>query len=600
MKINQNKDLRLSLLIFLSSFSTTSILFLILKYSSYGIDFTDEGYYLNWISNPHLYKLSLSQFGFIYNPIYNLLDENIVLLRRVNFLFTFGLSTILVYLLFNQLNIKEKLDKIYQILLSFGIATASFTYLFIQTPSYNHLTLQGLLFTCIGILLIDNINLNKNILAYIIIGFGSWLTFMAKPTSFIGLSFLILIYLIISKNFKLRFILISIITGLLLILISAFLIDGSIAKFFYRYLLTYEAKKLLQTGYDINSFIRIDELNLTSKIKKSIVVIGLLSILLLYLEYHNSKLTKLISIIFSSLIIIFIFIISVFEIDWNPAYGYHQPYLILSSVIVSVFIYLLSLFKNNIKFENINWSLIFLFILIPYIFALGTSNNYSVQSGIASIFLLLVSFVFLVPISLKIKKIEIIVIFVIISQVYSSLHIKEKIEDPYRYNEPLRLSNTKISTNYKNNNIILSDEFAKYVKDARNVAAQSGFKRGDPIIDLSGRSPGLLYLMGAKSIGSAWNSGLYKSSSDIAKIRYDLVNCSDLASAWVIHEINVPTSFSTDFLKNFSINFQSQYVLAGSFEVPRGAGGYMKNSIQKLYKPINKENVKRSCNLLRM
>ena len=599
MKIKKNMDWRLLSLFFLSTLSTISILFLVLKFSSYGIDFTDEGYYLNWISNPHLYKLSLSQFGFIYHPIYNLLDENIVLLRRINFLFTFGLSTILVYLLFNQLNIKEKLDKIFQILLSFGIATTSFTYLFIQTPSYNHLTLQGLLFTCIGILLIDKINSNKNILAYIIIGFGGWLTFMAKPTSSIGLSLLILIYLIISKNFKLRFILISITTALLLIIISAFFIDGSIAKFFYRYLLTYEAKKLLQTGYDINSFIRIDELNLNSKIKISIAVISLLMILMLYLEYYNSNFTRFFSIIFCSLLIIFIIIISLFELNWNPAYGYHQPYLILSSVIVSVFIYLLSLLKNNLKFEDVNWSLIFLFLLIPYIFALGTSNNYWIQSGIASIFLLLVSFIFLVPLSLKIKKIEIIVIFVIISQVFSSLHIKEKIENPYRYNEPLRLSNTKISTNYKNHSIILSDEFAKYVKDARNVAAQSGFKRGDSIIDLSGRSPGLLYLMGAKSIGTAWNSGSYKGSSDIAKLRYDLVNCSDLASAWVIHEINVPTSFSTDFLKNFGINFQSQYVLAGSLEVPKGAGEYMKNSIQKLYKPVDRENVIRSCNLLR-
>ena len=158
MKIKKNMDWRLLSLFFLSTLSTISILFLVLKFSSYGIDFTDEGYYLNWISNPHLYKLSLSQFVFIYHPIYNLLDENIVLLRRINFLFTFRLSTILVYLLFNQINIKEKLDKIFQILLSFGIATTSFTYLFIQTPSYNHLTLQRLLFTCIGILLIDKIN----------------------------------------------------------------------------------------------------------------------------------------------------------------------------------------------------------------------------------------------------------------------------------------------------------------------------------------------------------------------------------------------------------------------------------------------------------
>jgi len=103
MKSNVNKDWRLLLLIFLCSFSTILILFLILKFSSHGIDFTNEGYYLNRFSNPFLYKVSLSQFGFIYHPIYNLVDENIVSLRRVNFLITFGFSTILVYLLFCRL-----------------------------------------------------------------------------------------------------------------------------------------------------------------------------------------------------------------------------------------------------------------------------------------------------------------------------------------------------------------------------------------------------------------------------------------------------------------------------------------------------------------
>jgi hypothetical protein len=49
--------------------STTLILYWVFKFSAYGIDFTDEGYYLNWISNPFLYKYSLSQFGYILSII---------------------------------------------------------------------------------------------------------------------------------------------------------------------------------------------------------------------------------------------------------------------------------------------------------------------------------------------------------------------------------------------------------------------------------------------------------------------------------------------------------------------------------------------------
>ena len=77
-------------LIFISSFciiSTLLILYHVFKFSAYGVDFTDEGYYLNWISNPFLYKTSLSQFGFIYYPLYNLVNENIAWFRRIIYSF---------------------------------------------------------------------------------------------------------------------------------------------------------------------------------------------------------------------------------------------------------------------------------------------------------------------------------------------------------------------------------------------------------------------------------------------------------------------------------------------------------------------------------
>ena len=599
MKIGENINLRLLFLISICVLSTIFILYLILKFASYGIDFTDEGYYLNSISNPYLYERSLSQFGFIYHPIYNLVDENIASLRRINFVITFGLATILNYLLINQFHNAIKINKIIRIIISSGVAITSFTYIYIQTPSYNHLILQALLVTCIGILLINNKYLSKNIYAYIILGIGGWLAFMAKPSSAIGLSLVILIYLLISLKFKFKYILISILTSLLLLFITALIIDTSVVKFFYRYVFSLEISKLLQ-GYNINSIFRIDELNLSFKIISSILVIFILTLLCVWLECYKSPFTKIISIIFSFSFFIFILSISIFDINWNPNYGYYQTYQVFGIVLACILIFLIFLLKKKIFLNEINWSLAFVFLLLPYISALGTNNNYWMQSGIASVFWLIIGFIFIIPLCLKIKKIQLILILVIISQVVATIHIKEKIEEPYRNNQPLRLNNVNIKTNYKNNSLFVSSEFAKYIKDARRIAKKSGFQRGKPIIDLTGQSPGIVYLINAKSIGTAWNIGGYKGSFDIAKAKYDLINCSEIANSWILTEINGPRSISADLLSSLGMDFPLQYELVGTWKTAIGAGGYKKIRLQQLFKPINIESAIKSCNSLRM
>ena len=218
---NKKKNWNLILISSICLISTLFILFCVFKFSAYGIDFTDEGYYLNSISNPFLYRDgTFSKFGFIYYPLFNFLDGNITWLRRLNFLITFALAFTLVYLVINNLIKFEKINKVILYILSSGIALSSFTYVYIQTPSYNHLTFQALLITSIGIALIDATKFNKNVLSHIITGTGGWLTFMAKPSSAAGLAPVVLIYLIFSKNFQLRFILIAVVTSLILFIIS--------------------------------------------------------------------------------------------------------------------------------------------------------------------------------------------------------------------------------------------------------------------------------------------------------------------------------------------------------------------------------------------
>jgi len=588
-------------LILISSFcliSTISILYWIFKFSAYGIDFTDEGYYLNSISNPFLYKdSSISKFGFIYYPLYNLVDGNIAWLRRLNFFITFVLACTLVYLVINNLVKFDKINRVIQCVLSSGIAITSFTYVYIQTPSYNHLNFQALLITSIGIVLIDITKFNKNVLSYIIIGVGGWLTFMAKPSSALGLSVLVLMYIILSKQFQLRFLLIAAATISILFIISAYIIDGSITAYVERYILSLELLSLLEQ-HNINQVFRIDKLNLSNKSNLSIFSILVISSFFIRLALKNYKINNFIYIIACFLILVIIATFVIADVNWNPNYRSFQPYQVFGIVFACIFVTLILIIKNKINIYDVRLGLFLVFLILPYIFALGTSNNYWMQSQITSFFWLISGFILIIPWCVQSKLYKPIIFIVLLSQLITSIHIKERIEKPYRYNQSLRLDESRIVIN-NNHQLILSKEFAKYINDARKIAAQSGFTKGDSIIDLSGQSPGLLYFLGAKSIGTAWNIGGYEASLDLAKATFNLVDCQDISNAWILHENKGPRSISTDLLTSLGMNFPIQYRKVGSWETASGAGGYEQIRIQELYKPLNVKIAKAQCDLTR-
>ena len=354
-----------SLLLLFSSFSTILILHYIFKYCFYGVDFTDDGYYLNWISNPFLYKNSLSQFGFIYYPLGIFVDGNISLLRRINFLLTFVISFYLIFFLIGKLSKNYFVNKIHKIILSSGIAVSAFSFVYSQTPSYNHLTLQALMLTGIGILLINNNNDYKNFLAYLIIGIGGWLTFMAKPSSGIGLGLLTIIYLLLSNQFKIKFIFVSFMTASFLFIMSALIIDGSISLYIERYFSSLELSKLLQSGYGIKNLFRIDNFIITSKLKNSIFYVTILVVILFWINYQSFKIENFILINISFFIVIIIFIMTFLEIDWNPNYGRYQPYQFIGITLAGFFISIYLIKKKRLNFLILNGLLYSFFYFCP-------------------------------------------------------------------------------------------------------------------------------------------------------------------------------------------------------------------------------------------
>src|SRR5688572_25888085 len=71
---------------------TAAALAWLLGLASRGLELTDEGYYLAWLADPRRFDASASQFGFVYHGLYQLLDGNVVALRRVNLLGTWALA----------------------------------------------------------------------------------------------------------------------------------------------------------------------------------------------------------------------------------------------------------------------------------------------------------------------------------------------------------------------------------------------------------------------------------------------------------------------------------------------------------------------------
>jgi hypothetical protein len=355
---------------------------------------------------------------------------------------------------------------------------------------------------------------------------------------------------------------------------------------------------VLQGGHSINKIFRIDELNLSNKITLSIFIIFLISVYFIWLGSKNNKINNFIYNISCFLILAIITTLSITNINWSPNYGAYQQYLVFGIGYACLFVIIILMLNNIIKIHDVHLGLFLVFLILPYIFALGTGNNYWWQSGAASFFWLISGFVLIIPWFCKLKLYQPMIFLVLLSQLITSIHIKERIEKPYRYNQSLRLDDSRIVIN-NNHQLILSKEFANYINDARYIAEQSGFTKEDAIIDLSGQSPGLLHLLGAKSIGTAWNIGGYKGSLDRAKARFNLVDCTDIANSWVLYEPKGPRSISADLLTSLGMNFSKQYKKVGSWETPLGAGGYKEIRTQELYKPLNVNIAKASCELKR-
>ena len=152
---------------------------------------------------------------------------------------------------------------------------------------------------------------------------------------------------------------------------------------------------------------------------------------------------------------------------------------------------------------------------------------------------------------------------------------------------------------FRSSELKVSRASRDYIYNAISKSRRAGFEEGDPVIDLSGQSPGLLFAMGASNIGRPWFGGGYSGSVDYVALSLARESCKELAEAWILTEPGGPISISTEVIKSFGGNLSSDYHLIDSWMTAEWAGGYQQQRKQNFYRPSRPEVTGANCEALR-
>jgi hypothetical protein len=546
-----------------------------------GIDFTDEGKYLNDALHPNLYSNQVTQYGHILNPIFRILNYDLHHYRILNFGVIFLLGSISFYLIAYFINLKNRISflrlNLYAVIT--GLLYLNFFSLWIITPNYNSLTFQFVILTWLffSIFFFSKTFRSSLILLIFATLVLSCLLFI-KPTTFIALSGLILFSLImLTSNWKL-FVPVFFATSIVAIFLLSQLFFGHYLAIFSQLRRGLSLTQTLDPQYKFSKLIEIDSLPFS----KWVLII--LFLMFCYLKFISSRVVskpKEIWRILLAPVAIFVSLalwkLNIFDSEKNNNFYLFVTVVIMLSFSSSIKEY----FGNSeavIKFQ-------YILPLLPFVYSLGTNRNQWEASGLSISFLVLFSILRLGADSKNQFKLKLLHAMMIAVAGISVLIISHSSDNPYR--QPNELSKNSFITNNvpRLSGIRLNEDFSISISNLVKKVYSSGFISGTPIIDLSGQSPMLIYVLEGQPVGSSWLIGGYPESLKVAYQQLKLISCTELGDAWILDEPSGPRSFEfEDLLGPFGLE-KSQYEVVASWSTPIGSGGYDFRRKQNLMKP---------------
>jgi hypothetical protein len=536
-----------------------------LYFASHGIDFTDEGCYLNSILNPWLYNFSVSHYNFLYHPLFSFLGGSIVKLRIVNMLALFFLSMLTFYCLLKYI-VKNNAAFI---AFSFSCASlVSFKSWFDLTPNYNGLALQGLIVVILALFIFRDDD-KKNVMSGIALGIGSALTFIGKPSTASMLPVFTLLFMWMFRCFSLKMLLISVFSSAAMLSLFSFYVGDNINSLIPRIIESVNQEELLVSYHSLHDIFRIDSLPYNDFWGLLYFFAFLLSF---YAAFHLTDETRFARKIFNvlailSLVLSIMLLLDILSTKKIIIYPY-LPLIMLFFLLGAAAAFGLHMIMGK-KYKNLFsiFAILGLYIFLNYIYAFGTNFNYWIQ-GCNAAFFWIISIVEMIRWHYNDTakdKIQAYLItlssFVMLTSV---LTVCNGMDNPYR--QPYSIKNYTGSTSspHSPEKIYVAKETEVYLHQLRSLMLQNGFTIGTSMVDLTGRYPASLYFVGAKAIGAPWILGNYLGSLEAATALLLAVEKEELRKAWVLTEPDGPRAIPALALEPCGLLLKTDYILVGS------------------------------------
>jgi hypothetical protein len=462
-----------------------------------GIDLTDEGYYLNSISSPFLYKATYSQFGFILHPIYVLVGGDLILLRLAGLLpltlaAVFFVSTFLRLPLIRPLPITARLS-----LTVGGSCAVLFAYsLWIPTPNFNLLNLFGVLIIFTGWLRIVATSEDAASQwwcrpgAIVVFALGFAIVALVKPTTAavlaIGLTGLTL-------PFGRRALIDVIFAGslsFLLVVLILLTIDGDISTVILRYRNALVYNDILQAGHDLSRSLTLGAETLP----------GIFAAYLLCRQLMHGR-------------------------------GVDRRHIALLAAL----------------------------IFAPIAIAFGTNAGIlkvAPRGGVFWVIAIALLIIIAAPPKIRLPLLY----FTMAASACGVLILMvHAIQRPYRVNGPLWQQTEWISSATRERVVKVDPATADYFRTLQTGARSASFQIGTPIIDLTGMAATTIYMLGGKAIGLAWFNSGYPGSRNLTLHVLSAIPSAELRRSWILTAPGGHTHLPTDILNDLGLAFPGDY-----------------------------------------
>jgi hypothetical protein len=154
-------------------------------------------------------------------------------------------------------------------------------------------------------------------------------------------------------------------------------------------------------------------------------------------------------------------------------------------------------------------------------------------------------------------------------------------KNPYRLPAGVKNQIEPVTFAGSKRSVFVDKKTAKYVNDLKRIAFDAGWKRGIPLVDLTGGSPGATVILGGRILAIPWLLGGYKGSNNFAHSALKMVSSSTLHDSWVLTAPEGKRRLSSEILSRLGLDFPDAYKAVGKLRTGH------RNEKQVLWRPLN-------------